>query len=188
MGNVTKVAEYVSRWARYKFRFNRALLENYDEEIEKGCILEVDVNYPKSLHKLHSDLFFLPKGMKIEKCENPLFNMYNKENLYVIHIKDLRRAMNYGLEAKELHRVIKFNPDVWFKPYVDLGSELRTIAKNDFEKNYLKLMKNSAFGKTVENITKYRDNNFLTTNRRKSSLVSESNYHTKNGSQTFYWQ
>ena len=48
--------------------FNENFIKNYDKNSDKGYILEVDVEYPKNLHKLHSDLPFLPERMKINKC------------------------------------------------------------------------------------------------------------------------
>ena len=64
------------------------------------------------------------------------------------------------------------------KPYIDMNTELRKLAKNDFEKDLFKLMNNSAFGKTMENIRKHRDIKLVTTDKKRSKLVSEPNYHT----------
>ena len=59
-----------------------------------------------------------------------------------------------------------------------MNSRLRTEVKNDFEKDFFKLMNNAPFGKTMENIRKHRDINLVTTDKRKNQLVSEHNYHT----------
>ena len=61
-----------------------------------------------------------------------------------------------------------------------MNTELRKLAKNDFEKDLFKLMNNSVFGKTMENIRKHRDIKLVTTDRKRSKLVSEPNYHTIN--------
>ena len=74
--------------------------------------------------------------------------------------------------------MIKFNQNAWLKPYIDINTDPRKKAKNDFEKDFLKLINNSVFGKTIENITKYRYIKLATTERIRNYLVSEPNYHT----------
>ena len=124
-------------------------LRNYDEDSDKGYILEVDVEYLKNLNDLHSDLPFLPERMKISKCSKLVCNLYDKDN-YVVHIRPLKQALDHGLVLKKVHRVIQFNQEAWLKEYIDMNTELRKQAKNDFEKDF-KLMNNSVFGKTMEN-------------------------------------
>ena len=101
----------------------------------------------------------------------------DKEN-YVIHISALKQALNHGLILKEVHRVIEFRQEAWLKPYSDMNTKLRTDAKNDFEKDFFKLMNDSVFGKTMENVRNHREIKLVTTNERKNKLVSEPNYHT----------
>ena len=81
---------------------------------------------------------------------------------------------------KKVHRIIEFNKEAWLKPYIDMNTELRKLAKNDFEKDLFKLMNNPVFGKTMENIRKHRDIKLVTTDKKRSKLVSEPNYHTIN--------
>ena len=88
--------------------------------------------------------------------------------------------MNHGLELKKIHRIIEFNQEAWLKPYIDMNTKLRKTAKNDFEKDLFKLINNSVFGKTMENIRKHRDIKLVTTDKKRSKLVSETNYHTIN--------
>ena len=64
-----------------------------------------------------------------------------------MHIKVLKQALNHGLVSKKVHRVIQFNQKDWLKPYIDMNTKLRKEAKNDFEKDFLKLINNSVFGK-----------------------------------------
>ena len=114
--------------------------------------------------------------MKIDKCKKLVCNLHNKKK-YVVHIKSLKQALNHGLS----HRIIVVNQEAWLKPYIDMNTELRKVAENDFEKDLFKLMNNSVFVKTMENIKKqHRDIKLVTTNKRRSKLVSESNYHTMN--------
>ena len=61
-----------------------------------------------------------------------------------------------------------------------MNTELRNAAKNDFEKDLFKLINNSVFGKTMENIRKHRDIKLVVTDKKRSKLVSEPNYHTIN--------
>ena len=143
------------KWVEDILRINEEFIKNYDENNDKGYILEVDIKYPKKLYDLHSDLPFLPKGMKIDKCKKLMCNLRNKKK-YVVHIKSLKQALNHGLKFKKVHRIIEFNQKAWLKPYIDMNTELRKLAKDDFEKDLFKLMNNAVFGKTMENIRKQR--------------------------------
>ena len=147
---------------------NEDFIKNYNENDNKGYIFEVDVKYPKRLHKLHRDLPFLSERMEVNKCKKLVCNLFDKKK-YVIHVNSLKQALNHELKLKKIHRVIEFNQKEWLKPYIDMNTELRKAAKNDFEKDLFKLMNNSVFGKTMENIRKHRD-----------IKVSEPNYHTIN--------
>ena len=139
----------------------------------------MDVRYPKRLHDLHSDLPFLPERMEINKCKKLVCNLSNKKK-YVIHVNSLKQALSHGLKFKKTHRVIEFNKKELLKAYIDMSTELRKAVKNDFEKDLFKLMNNSVFGKSMENIRKHRDIKLVTTDKKRSKLVSEPNYHTIN--------
>ena len=92
-------------------------------------------------------------------------------------ITSIRQALNHGLILKKVHRVIQFNQKSWLKPNIYINIELRKQPKNDFEKDFLKLMNNSVFGKTMENVRKHRDVKLVTTDKRRNQLVSGPNYH-----------
>ena len=109
------------KWIKDTSKINEEFIKNYDENNDKGYILEVDVKYPKRLHKLHCDLPFLPKRMKIDKCKKLVCNLLNKKK-YVVHIKSLKQALNHGLKLKKVHRIIKFNQKAWLKPYIDMNT------------------------------------------------------------------
>ena len=117
--------------------------------------------------------------MKIDKCKKLVCNLHNKKK-HVVHIKSLKKALNHGLKFKKIHRIIEFNQKAWRKPYIDMNTELRKLAKDDFEKDLFKLMNNAVFGKTMENIRKHRDIKLVTTDKKRNKLVSEPNYHTMN--------
>ena len=102
------------KWKKNMLKFKESFVKNYDEDSDKGNILEVDNEYPKNLHDLHSDLPFLPEKMKINKCSKLVCNLYDK-NSYVVHIRSLKQALNHGLILKKVHRVIQFNQEAFNK-------------------------------------------------------------------------
>ena len=146
---------------------NEEFIKNYDEDSDKGYILEVNVNYPKNLNGLHEDVPFLPERMKIGKCKKLVCNFYDKKKLFV-HIRSLKQALNHGLTLKKVHRVIQFNQEAWFKPYVDMNTKYRKNAKSDFEKDFFKLMNNAVFRKTTENVRKHKDIKLVTIDKRRN--------------------
>ena len=159
------------------FEINDKFLKSYNKNSDKSYILEVDVDYPSKLHKLHSDMPFLPERMIIDKTKKLVCNLHDKKN-YVVHISVLKQALDHGLKLRKVHRVIEFNQKAWLKEYIDVNTELRKKASNDFEKDFFKLMNNAVFGKTMENVRKHRDIKLVKTDHRRNKLVSEPNYHT----------
>ena len=109
-------------------KFDEKFIKNYDKNSDNGYILEVDVKYPINLHKLHSDLPFLPERMKINKCTKFICNVQDKEN-YVVNISALKQVLNHGLKFKKVHRIIHFDQEAWLKPYIDMNTKLRKEAK-----------------------------------------------------------
>ena len=152
-------------WIEDTSQFNEDFIKNFNEESDEGYFLEVDVKYPEKLHELHNDLPFLPEKMKIGKVEKLGTNLHDKTE-YVIHIRNLKQTLNYGLILETVHRVIKFNQKAWLKPYIDMSIKLRQKPENNFEKDFFKLMNNAVFGKTMENIRKHRNIKLATTERR----------------------
>ena len=152
-------------------RFNKEFMKSYNEDIDKGYILEVDVEYPKNLYNLHSDLPFLPEKMKtkLNDPEKPVCNIHNKKDC-VVHIRALKQALNHGSILKKVLRVIQFNQKAWLKPYIEMNTTLITEAKNDLENDFFKLINNSVFGKTMENVRKHRDSKLVTTDKKKKSI------------------
>ena len=90
----------------------------------KGYFLEVDIDYPKELFNLHKDLPFLPEGKKVEKVEKLICSI-EKKQIYVIHIRALKKALNHGFKLKKVHRVIHFKQKAWLKAYIGMNTELR---------------------------------------------------------------
>ena len=105
-------------------------------------------------------------------------NLNDKKN-YVVHINVLKQALDHGLKLRKVHRVIEFDQEAWLKEYIDVNTELRKKATNDFEKDFFfKLMNNAVFGKTMENVRKHRDIKLVKTDKKRNKLVSEKNFHT----------
>ena len=85
---------------------------------------------------LHNDLPFLPEKIRINNCPKLICNVTDKKN-DSIHIVTLKQAFNRGLILKKVHIAISFRQKAWLKPYIDLNTELRKNAKNEFEKEFL---------------------------------------------------
>ena len=144
------------KWVDDLSMFTEDFIKSYDEEGDAGYLLVVDIEYPKTLCMLHSDLPFLPEKMKINKCPKLVCNVTDKEN-YSIHTVALKQALNHSLKRIRVHNVISFRQEAWLKPYIDLSTELRKNAKNEFEKDFYKLKINSICGKTMQNDRKHGD-------------------------------
>ena len=147
-------------------------LANYSE---KGYLLEVDIRYPRELHDYHNDLPFMCERMVIGRVEKLIPNLYYKKR-YVIHIRALDQALKHGSILERIHRAIKFKQSAWMKEYLDFNTKLRTAAKNDFEKDFYKLMNKSVFGKTMENIRKHRNIKLITNRKAYLKAVMKPNF------------
>ena len=141
----------------------------------KGYLLEVNVRYPTELHDSHNDLPFMCERMKINGVQKLIPNLYDKKR-YVIHIRALDQALKHGLVLERIHRAIEFKQSAWIEGYIDFNTKLRTAAKKHFEKDFYKLMNNSVFGKTMENIRKHRNIKLLTNREAYLKAVMKPNF------------
>ena len=128
------------------------------EETGKSYLLEVDMSYPDNLHNLHNNLPVMCKKMKINGVQKLVPKLFHKKK-FVIHIADLEQVLKHGLVLQLIHHVIEFDQNAWLVPYIEFNTQLQTRAKNNFKKDFFKLMNNSVFGKMMENIRKHRDFN-----------------------------
>ena len=160
----------------------------------KGYLLDVDVRYLTELHDSHNDLPFMCERMEIKggimcpwayttgwgtsarahRVEKLVPNLRDKKN-YLIHIRALDQALRHGLVLERIHQAIKFNQSNWMKPYIDFNTQLRTLATNDFEKDFVKLMNNSVFGKMMQNIRKHRNIKLVTNKAQYLKTVMKPN-------------
>ena len=163
----------------FKWMNKRELLnwENITNRDGVGCILEVDLEYPKELHDLHNDYPLAPESLKLEGSTvfKLIPNLMDKTK-YVIHYENLKLYESLGLMITKIHRGIKFQECAWLKKYIDLNTELRTKATNDFEKDFFKLMNNSVFGKTIQNVEKYEDIRLVCDKEEAIKLAAKPNF------------
>ena len=182
------------KWLTEK-QINKINLAQYYEDSNKGLLLEVDLEYPKELHDLHNDY---PLGAEKVKVTDDMLSGYCKKiqnkfkistglvhkliptlcdkEKYVLHYRNLQLYLDLGLKLKKVHRVLEFNQSPWLKQYIDFNTQKRTQAKNSFEKDFFKLMNNSVFGKTMENIRKRVDVRLITDEKKLLKMVSKPTY------------
>ena len=138
------------------------------------CILEVDLEYPEELHDLHNEYPLAPEKVKVGNVEKLIPNLYNKKK-YVLHYENLKLYQSLGLKLLKIHKGVKFKED-FMKKYIDLNTNLRKNGKNDFEKDFFKLMNNSVFGKTLENVRNRVDIQLVNREEKTVKLFSKTNF------------
>ena len=171
---IQKLLTHGFLWKRAE-DFTPEVIDELVRKDMKGNLLEVDVEYPKELRENHNELPFLADRMKIGKEEKLVPNLRDKKG-YLVHIKRLNQILKGGIRSKKLHRVIEFQQSNWMKPYIMLNTRLRTAAKNEFEKGFFKLMNNSVFGKTMENIRDRKDMKLVTSEQKYQKFAMEPNF------------
>ena len=162
-------------YGRFKWLKNA---DNFDvnsisEKSPIGYILEVDLEYPDELHVLHNDYPLAPEKLailydmlsdyckkiageyeiKVGDVKKLIPNLGDKTN-YVLHYRNLQLYLSLGIKLTKIHEVLKFKQSDWMKVYIDFNTKKRKNAANSFEKNFFKLMINSVYGKTTENVRK----------------------------------
>ena len=152
--------------------FNNQVLQVWEKI---PCILEVDLEYPENLHDLHNDYPFCPERVECKNGVEKLIPNLRNKTKYVIHYRNLIQCLKAGLKLKKIHRGIKFVESDWMKPYIEMNTNLRAKAKNNFEKDFFKLMNNSVFGKTMENIRNRVDVKLVNTKEKLRKLVAKPN-------------
>jgi hypothetical protein len=164
-----------------------------DDEADIGAHLCVDVEYPDEIHDEHADFPLLPESREVVydelsphsknqapakyvPCRKLVPNLNNKTE-YWIHYRNLKYAIEKGLKITKVHKVIEYKQEAWMKRYIDFNTSMRAAAKNDFEKDMFKLMNNSVFGKTMQNIRLQRDISIVGTyEKRWNKIVSNPGY------------
>ena len=163
------------KWKSNVEDFTRERIAKLAKKKNKGYTLEVDVDYPKELHEKHNDLPFLPEKLTLHKVEKLVPNLNNKRK-YIVHIKALNQALNHGLVLKKVHRVIEYNQSAWLRGYINHNTILRMNSTSEFAKDFFKLMNNSVFGKTMENIRMHKDMKLVTSEKKYNKQVMKPNF------------
>jgi hypothetical protein len=144
-----------------------------DDYSNIGYVLEVDIEYSKELHDLHNDYpvcaeHFKVLGNMLSPIQKQFLETFKNENIekyksyklvpnlydktcYIIHYRNLKLVLQLGLKLKKIHRILRFKQSPWLAPYIDFNISKRKEAKDDFSKDFFKLLNNSVFGKTMEN-------------------------------------
>ena len=162
---------------------------------EKGYMLAVDLEYPEGFHEMHNDYLLAADKMKVT---NDMLSPYCKtiqetfgvtigqvakltptlteKKNYVLHYRNLQLYLSLGLRLKKVHRVLEFDQSPWLRQYIDFNTQKHAGAKNVFEKDFFKLMNNSIYGKTCENLRKRVDVRLVTDKSKLSKLASKPTY------------
>ena len=170
-------------------------LGKYKADGKNGLILEVDLEYPQELHGMHNDCPVCPEKVKVSKnmfstyCKkiavkynisiglvSKLIPTLREKKEYVLHYRNLQLYLDLDLKIKKVHRVLKFDQSLWLKQYIDFNTEKRKHAKTSFEKNFFKLMNNSVFEKTMENLCKRVDVRLVTNEKKLDKLTAKPTY------------
>ena len=156
--------------------FNNRVVQVWEKT---PCILEVDLEYPEPLHDQHNDYPFCPERVKCKNGVEKLIPNLRNKTKYVIHYKNLIQCLKAGMKLTKIHKGIKFIESDWMRPYIEMNTNLRTKAKNNFEKDFYKLMNNSVFGKTMENIRNRVNIKLVNTEEKLKKLIAKPNFRSR---------
>jgi hypothetical protein len=162
-----------------------------------GYLLRVNLIFPKDKHELFRQYPPAPENTAPNKewmsdYQNELAEKNNicinnvckqskliphlyPHNKYVIDYRNLKYLVSLGVEIEIVHDVIQYNQSRWLKPYIDFNTEMRKQARNDFEKDFFKLMNNSVYGKTMENVKNRMDLHLTSCDKNAVKWFSKSN-------------
>ena len=169
--------------------------ENIDTEGNVGYILEVDLHYPKKLHKKHDNFPLAPQNIEIDfsnlspfakrsllrstdvkkYSDVKLSSTFHDRKSYVLHFKNLKFYLSQGLILTNVHRVLQFQQKAFIKPFIEMCTLERQKAKTKFEQDQFKKVANSTYGKTIQNVRNY---SIVKLHNKKSSLLRAIANHT----------
>ena len=144
---------------------------------KRGYMLECDLGYPSDLHEKHNDLPLAPEkivvnpedwspyslaaaktsGVRARKGTCKLVSHLGPRRHYVLHYLNLKFYLEQGMVLEKIHRGLSFTQSKWMKPFIDFTTEQRKLAKSVFHSNFWKLISNSAYGKLLQDPSKYNN-------------------------------
>ena len=138
------------------------------------CFVEVDISYPEELNDYFSDYVpapdnIVPEGSKVLKLAP---NLLRKER-YVCHVRNLQLYVRLGVVVEKVHRALAFDESNFLAAYIEKNTQLRMQAKNNFEKDFFKLLNNSAFGKSCENMFNRVDIRLVSDKKKALKLIAQ---------------
>ena len=146
---------------------------------DKPSVLEVDLGYPNELHDSHDEYPLAPERLLVDKVSKLVPNL-NDKNRYVLHGENLKLYLRLGLKITKIYRGVTFVEEDFMKKYIDKNTYMRSKGTTDFEKDFFKLMNNSVFGKTMENVRNRVNVKLVTNEKACNRLTKKSNFKSVN--------
>ena len=190
-GMSVSMPEYGFKWLEQE-EIKQIDWQSQSDDQDIGYTVECDLDYPSYLHDSHNDYPLAPERIQVNyrslsETQVEISRTYRlprtttcklMQNLmdkryYVCDYMNLKFYMDHGLILKKVHRVIAYHQSKWLMPYIYLNQELRKQAKQEHEKDLFKLMNNSVYGKTCENLTKRSDIRLVTTEKQRKNLTEK---------------
>ena len=122
-------------WIEDTFQFNEDFIKTIIKKVIQDIFLKLMFNILKNYMNFLIILTFLLERKNFENVEKLAANLHDKYE-YVIHIINLKQALNHRLVLKKVHRVIKFNQNAWLKLYIDMNTDLRKKQKMTLRKTF----------------------------------------------------
>ena len=163
---------------------------NTPDDNEIGHFLEVDLNYPDDIKEKTKHFAFCPENKKINpdkhndymnkikpknytKSKKLLCDWTDKKN-YLVHYRMLKFFLRHGMVVDKIHEIISIKQSNWLEKYINFNTQKRNKAKNDFEKDFYKLLNNAFYGKTMENVRNRLGLNFFKKDEYKEIIKDQS--------------
>jgi hypothetical protein len=147
-----KIVDSLTETGRDLIDFVRIHITEIPDDLECGMFIGVDLEYPTNLHDEHKDF-----PLAAEHFNGKLCLTLNDKKLYGTDYRCLKFYINHGLILKKIHYIIVYNQIDWMRSYIEFNTQKRKEAKTKIEKDFYKLLNNSIYGKTMENIRKRKD-------------------------------